>query len=171
MGSAASTSSCRPAFGPPESKPGQGSSFYVFFPSAVEGDSTLAEGFALIPSGAERVLLVGDMEELFGEGGFDLEQLGYSVAFRPDGAEALETLKTCASEFDLVIANQKMADMEGTEFTEAFLDLRPGIPIILCTGSDETISGEEARSRGVCEIISKPVSLRELAKSIRKALA
>jgi two-component system, cell cycle sensor histidine kinase and response regulator CckA len=50
------------------------------------------------------------------------------------------------------------------------LKIRPGIPIILCTGFSEHITPEKAMAIGIKELVMKPFVMKELAKAMRRAL-
>ena len=58
----------------------------------------------------------------------------------------------------------------GTVLAKKLFALRPDLPVILCTGFNEAIDAEKAKSLGIREYIVKPVNKRTLAKTIRKAL-
>jgi two-component system, cell cycle sensor histidine kinase and response regulator CckA len=60
--------------------------------------------------------------------------------------------------------------MTGIELARNLLQLKPGIPIILCTGFSETITPEIAKSAGVKDLIMKPFKRRQIAESIRRTL-
>jgi DNA-binding NtrC family response regulator len=48
--------------------------------------------------------------------------------------------------------------------------VRPDLPAILCTGSDQTLPGNETPSHGVTECVLKPLTLHDLAHTIRRIL-
>jgi PleD family two-component response regulator len=50
------------------------------------------------------------------------------------------------------------------------LEIRPDIPIILCTGHSDMISEEKAKEFGIKEFIMKPIGKREMAMTIRSVL-
>jgi CheY-like chemotaxis protein len=50
------------------------------------------------------------------------------------------------------------------------LAIRPDLPIILCTGFSELINKEQARSIGIRAYLMKPVSVREMALTVRQVL-
>ena len=72
--------------------------------------------------------------------------------------------------FDLVIADYTMPGMTGTDLAGEVLKLRPGMPIIVCTGYSDTISPERAKAMGIRELAMKPFTIRELATLVRQAL-
>jgi CheY-like chemotaxis protein len=99
-----------------------------------------------------------------------LEELGYRVTARTDSRQALEIFQARPDEFDLVITDQTMPGLTGLDLVARILHIRADTPIILCTGYSSIISVETAKAKGVREFILKPVSQRNLAQTIRKAL-
>ncbi|HEY3276892.1 MAG TPA: ATP-binding protein [Syntrophorhabdaceae bacterium] len=153
-----------------ESLPGKGSTFRVFFPkikASVENEH-LPLGRA--PGGTESILFVDDEESLVAWGEATLKRLGYTVFAVTDSTEALRTFTTDPTRFDLVITDQTMRGMTGAQLAKAFLQVRPDIPIIVCTGHSETISAETAKEMGFKEYLMKPLAKQELARAIRHVL-
>jgi FixJ family two-component response regulator len=63
-----------------------------------------------------------------------------------------------------------MPKMVGTELAEKFLQIRPQIPIIICTGFSEILSDEKAKAIGICGYVTKPVVKSEISNAIKNAL-
>jgi CheY-like chemotaxis protein len=99
-----------------------------------------------------------------------LARLGYQVTSRPSSLDALELVRANPDRFDLVITDQTMPQMSGAELARELLRIRPGLPIILCSGFSETITAEEARAIGVRDYFMKPLLLEEIAVAIRRIL-
>jgi CheY-like chemotaxis protein len=99
-----------------------------------------------------------------------LERLGYHVTVRNNSIEALETFRNQPDLFDLVITDQTMLGMTGADIARRMIQIRPGIPIILCTGYSTVISDEKAKSMGIKEFALKPLSKKNIAVLIRKVL-
>ncbi|MDR3569482.1 MAG: PAS domain S-box protein [Syntrophobacteraceae bacterium] len=153
-----------------ESQIGRGTRFHVFLP-ALEMDPAAPrdESFPL-PGGRERILVVDDEPALAGAMRRMLESLGYTVAVRESGKEALPALRTEDKPFDLVITDMTMPRMTGAELAGKILNLWPDQPIILCTGFSEKIDAEKAKVLGIRGFLMKPVQLKELADLVRKVL-
>lgn len=75
-----------------------------------------------------------------------LERLGYTVTARNNSIEALATFQIQPDHFDLVITDQTMPGMTGVDLARRMLQIRPDIPIILCTGFSSLIDEETAKS-------------------------
>ena len=119
--------------------------------------------------GRERILFVDD-DELFGSmGSRMLERQGYRVTHIMNSAEALEHFSFHPTEFDLVITGQSLPQMTGTELSDELLKIRPEIPIMLCTAS-ANISEDDAKHRGIRELIPKPFDSNIFTRKIRSLL-
>ncbi len=73
-------------------------------------------------------------------------------------------------EFDLVITDQTMHGMTGSDLARRMMQIRPDIPIILCTGYSNLIDEESAKTIGIREFTLKPLKKEVIAKLIRKSL-
>lgn len=124
---------------------------------------------ASIPGSKERILFVDD-EELFASVGSRLlKRQGYQVTYITDGAEALELFRSRPDEFDLVITDQIMPGMSGLELAQNLIQIRPDIPIILCTGNCK-FTEQDAYKAGIRGIMPKPWINTQVEQTIRKML-
>ncbi len=154
-----------------DSAPGEGSTFSVYFPKIVEEPVVQgAAGDETAPAGKESILFVDDEEALVEMGEELLAELGYEVTSRAGSREALALFRLDPSRFDLVITDQTMPDMTGVQLASELLSIRPDIPVILCTGFSHTASEESVRAAGIKGFVMKPLTKRELAKTLRKVL-
>jgi CheY-like chemotaxis protein len=64
-----------------------------------------------------------------------------------------------------------MPGLTGGELAKQVAALRPDIPIILCTGFSEMVSGKQPAEMGISAFVIKPYVITHLAKTIRKVLA
>ncbi len=149
---------------------GEGAAFHIFLPVIEKGELPKIEAVEPTPVGKERILFIDD-EEILAEMGKDmLERLGYHVTVRKSSLEALETFQNQAYQFDIVITDQTMPGMTGVDLARRMLQIRPDIPIILCTGYSSIISEEKAKSFGIKEFALKPLLKKDIASLIRKVL-
>lgn len=56
------------------------------------------------------------------------------------------------------------------ELAEKILELRPDIPVLLCTGYSQEVTEEKAREIGIRDVLMKPISVGDVGRIIRKAL-
>jgi CheY-like chemotaxis protein len=69
-----------------------------------------------------------------------LERLGYRVTTRTSSIEALTTFRNQPESFDLMITDQTMPGLTGVDLARLRLQIRPDLPIILCTGYSTLMS-------------------------------
>jgi len=154
-----------------ESEPGRGSIFQVLLPrlkgAVVEEEH---KKVVLPPRGTERILFVDDEPALVNIGRRMLEDLGYEVVTSTSGIETLSTFRRQPENFDLVITDMTMPKMTGDRLATELLGIRPGIPIILCTGFSERITGEKAKEIGIRKFVMKPLLMNDLAEAVREVL-
>ena len=157
------------------SEPGHGTTFHVLLPRLVIASDRKARTETPLPlaTGRERILFVDDEKALAEAGRQMLERLGYQVVGITSPIEALETFKAQPDFFDLVITDQTMPQMTGLDLARSLTLIRPGIPIILCTGFSHMLAEippEKTAAMGIREIVMKPVIMRAIAETARKVL-
>jgi PAS domain S-box-containing protein len=153
-----------------DSEVGQGATFNVFIPIIRREpvpDIKIEED---LPTGNERILLVDDEESIVKVGHQRLERLGYKVEAAVSPIEALAQFRSRPDLFDLVIADFTMPKMTGDKLLIEILNIRPDIPVILCSGFSEKIDEKKAKEIGAADYIEKPFDKRDLAFKVRKVL-
>jgi PAS domain S-box-containing protein len=157
------------------SKAGYGSTFEVYLPRIERATSDETVEATSTPSGGnERILFVDDEEDVVFAGKKMLERLGYRVVVGRDGADALAIFREEPHRFDLVITDQTMPKMTGAELTRKLMQIRPDIPVILCTGLGPTaemaLQRDDQDLSGIRQVAMKPLNRDELAEMIRRVL-
>jgi PAS domain S-box-containing protein len=153
-----------------ESESGKGTTFTVYLPKIAEEPRTDAVSDDDFPTGSEHILFVDDEEALVEMGEDILAELGYEVTSRMNSREALALFGLDPSRFDLVITDQTMPEMTGVELAKEILAIKADIPIIMCTGFSHLVDAEAAKGAGIKAFAMKPLTKREIAKTIRKVL-
>ena len=152
------------------SDPGQGATFTVYLPQYTSTEKADEPAGRPVPKGKERILFVDDEDLLVEMAEGMLNSLGYKVLGKTDSVDALQTFAKDPHAFDLMITDHTMPNMTGAVLAQKLKEIRPDIPIILCTGYSETISQEKAESMGIDGFVMKPLSRNELAETIRRVL-
>ena len=154
-----------------ENRPGEGASFHVFLPLTSETERPVAEAAADLVFRHGRVLFVDDEKPLTDIGREMLESCGFEVTTRTSSVEALEAFRHRAKDFDLIVTDQTMPNMTGMELAHEALKIRPGMPIILCTGFSDAVSYDRLRDVGIGDFIMKPILKHDLIASISRLLS
>jgi CheY-like chemotaxis protein len=154
-----------------ESNPGQGTVFDVYFPAALDTQSTEVDIEDDVLRGNERILFVDDEDTLADLGKQMMEFLGYHVTALVDSLEALALFQKDPHAFDLVITELVMPRMSGDELAQKILAIRPDVPVILVTGFAEQMTPEKSGLIGIKKLVTKPVVMKDIARLIRSALA
>jgi CheY-like chemotaxis protein len=153
------------------SEAGKGTVFDIYLPAVnVPISAKVEHAERLVPGNSERILLVDDEKMLVDMGRQVLNRLGYVVVTRTSPVEALELFRAKPGDFDLVITDQTMPGMSGDALARELMRLRPGLPVIICTGYSQTMDEQTAARMGISGFVLKPLSLREIAAAVRKAL-
>jgi PAS domain S-box-containing protein len=153
-----------------ESEVGKGSAFHVYLPKVEWASPAPIERVGLPGGGTERILFVDDEPMLVEIGEKILRRLGYRVVSRTSSLEALELFKAKPDGFDLIVTDQTMPGMTGDALAAEIMKVRPGIPVVLCTGYSQTVNEEIARGKGIKALVLKPLLINQIDEAIRKAL-
>ncbi len=106
--------------------------------------------------------IVGDMAKL------SLEQDGYSVETFLNAEPALKRLQE--EQFDVVVTDYKMKGIDGMEVLKTVKELHPKTQVIMITAFANLDAAIEALRRDVHDFFPKPVKIKELKASIKRAL-
>ena len=153
------------------SEPDRGSAFHIYFPR-VTSDGRGASLKTIEPplTGEGRILFVDDEQILIDIGKQMLERLGYEVLTRTGSYDALELFRQQPDQIDLVITDMTMPNMTGDKLAQKLMEIRPDIPIILCTGFSEIMTEERAKDMGIHAFIMKPFNFHELGNTVHRVL-
>jgi CheY-like chemotaxis protein len=149
---------------------GRGTTIHLSFPVS---EATVAE--AVTPSASEptlrcRVLVVDDEQRLATMLVGMLSHEGHVGETAFSAEEALARLQH--DEVDLVITDLSMGDgMNGWELAAAIAGSPRPIPVVLATGWGAGIDPDEAASRGISGVVSKPYRRADLRAVIARVLA
>ena len=155
-----------------ESEVGKGTTFRFRIPVQTEVQN-IAETLEVepFPSGL-RFLVVDDEQRVRDMVGEFLRRQGSAVETAANGREALE--KFHQSEFDLVITDRGMPEMNGDALAEEIKGESPNMPIIMLTRFGEMMTSNNEKPAGVDVILGKPVTpaaLRQVVTVLRAEYA
>ncbi len=149
-----------------ESAPGHGSMFTIDLPWLPPTDKSLPVPTPPPPQGHACVLFVDDEAALVRLGQEALSALGYEVVAIASSIEALNPFRATPERFDVVVTDQTMPLLPGTQLAQELRRIRDDIPIILCTGFSHIVDAERAHALGINAFCMKPLDMVELARQI-----
>jgi PAS domain S-box-containing protein len=151
------------------SGPSVGTTAELYLPVAQPDAASAPEGIAPKPPispGRKLAILAVDDDPLVAINTLSLlEELGHTVFSASSGTRALEILRGEAS-IDLIITDQAMPGMTGSELALKIRAEKPELPVILATGYAELPPGE---GQGIPRL-AKPFRQQDLAKAIAEAI-
>ena len=148
----------------------KGAVFAVYFPVIQQEAVSRSEEVRIVPGGHERILFVDDEPPLADLGKQLLERLGYSVTVCTSSREALTLFESRPHDFDLIVSDMTMPHMPGDIMAQKMKVLRPGIPVVICTGYSERITQEMLDRLRIRAVVMKPLVRNELALAVRQTL-
>jgi CheY-like chemotaxis protein len=99
-----------------------------------------------------------------------LSELGYEPVGFDSSIAALEAFRVEPKRFDLVLTDETMPDITGTELAREIRQLRPDISIILMSGYSSAQLNERAQAVGIIDVLRKPLIRRDIAGPVARAL-
>jgi CheY-like chemotaxis protein len=117
-----------------------------------------------------RVLVVDDSPTIRKLVSAILARYDHEPAVAPDGHSALDRLRN--EPFDLVLLDVAMPHMNGYQLCRAIRadEKISHLPVVLMSGREDNVRGEQARETGAIEAIAKPVDARSLVAVVESAL-
>jgi CheY-like chemotaxis protein len=148
-----------------DTQPGQGSCFRILLPALSPTQGLTAQGGArerAEPAAGRgllhgTVLLVDDDPEVREFMADRLASWGLAVTACASAIEALDYCMDVELRFDLMVLDQTMPKMTGTEFAAVVLERFPEQAIILCTGYSDALSEADTQPLGLRALMRKPI--------------
>ncbi|UBM59323.1 PglZ domain-containing protein [Marinilongibacter aquaticus] len=97
-----------------------------------------------------------------------LQGKGYDVTPVPSGADAIDKVRE--ERFDVVFLDEMMAGMTGLETLSEIKILRPNLPVVMITKSEEEQIMEEAIGSKIADYLIKPINPNQILLSVKKLL-
>ena len=97
-----------------------------------------------------------------------LKMKGYEVATVNNGADALD--RVADEPFDLIILDENMPGITGLETLQRIKQLRPDVPVIMITKSEEENIMNQAIGNKIADYLIKPVNPNQILMSLKKNL-
>jgi len=121
------------------------------------------------PPAVIRLLLVDDEVAFTQVMSKRLGRRGITVTPALSGEEAIQTLRR--ADFDVVVLDLKLSDMDGIEILKIFKKMAPDVPVIMLTGHGCEIAAQDGLRLGADAYLTKPCDFEALLAAIHRVLA
>ena len=116
-----------------------------------------------------RILVIDDEKNIRTMVGLALKQEGYVVDLAEDGRSGLNAFGS-GDEFDLVLLDQRMPEMDGLEVLHEMRRRKPGTRIVMITAFGTIELAVDAMKSGAADFLRKPFTVETLRASVKAAL-
>jgi DNA-binding response OmpR family regulator len=131
-----------------------------------------ASAYPVLPGGAstagKRILIVDDEPRIRSFIGRALGAAGYLTDFSPSGSQGLR--HALEGQYDLIILDLVMPDMDGGSVLDRLLRARPGQAVMVLSCVADVATKVDCLERGARDYLTKPFSLAELLARVRVRL-
>jgi PAS domain S-box-containing protein len=153
-----------------QSELGRGTTFAVYLPCCGRAPEIEHEDETLPRGNGETVMLVDDEEVLVRLGEEMIAKLGYEPVGYTSAVEALEAFQADPERFDLVLSDETMPGMTGSQLAERIRAIGSNVPIVLMSGYAAAPLAARALAVGAIDVLNKPLVARDIARSLEVAL-
>ncbi|WP_414661716.1 PAS domain-containing protein [Horticoccus sp. 23ND18S-11] len=156
-----------------ESAPGQGSTFHIYLPAAKAETETEPTDLTMetAPRGGGEYVCVVDDEEVVGScTKLVLANKGYHSLVFASAEKCLAELESNLDQCSVLITDQTMPGMQGTELATTLRRRRPDLPVVIMSGYFSKISPQALDDLGQVELLGKPFTTDELLHAVHRAL-
>ncbi|UJR84426.1 sigma 54-interacting transcriptional regulator [Sandaracinus amylolyticus] len=115
-----------------------------------------------------KVLVLDDDPDACGLMEAALSGRGYTVRAETRARDALD--KVGAEDFDVVLTDLQLDDMDGLAVCERILGVRPDLPVIVVTGHASLEAAIAAMRAGAHDFVTKPIDLELLGITVDRAV-
>lgn len=115
-----------------------------------------------------RILWVDDEIDLLKPHILFLEQKGFEMHTASNGEDAIDMIEERA--FDVVFLDENMPGLNGLETLSRVKNIRPDMPIVMITKSEEEHLMEDAIGSKISDYLIKPVNPNQILLSLKKLL-
>ena len=119
-------------------------------------------------SNAPRILWADDEIDMLRPHLMFLENKGYAVTSVTNGADAVQHVRD--QPFEVVLLDEQMPGMDGLETLEKIKGVRPDVPVVMVTKSEEEHLMEEALGGQISDYLTKPVNPSQILLTCKRLL-
>ncbi|MEE4364722.1 MAG: response regulator [Desulfotignum sp.] len=121
---------------------------------------------------SDHTVLIVDDDQIVGKAlGHLIKQIGAQSVYVPSGRQALEKITAADPAFSLIISDQQMPEMKGSDLLEKAKEIAPDTIRFLITGYADMDAVTDALNKGaIHRYIAKPWETNTLCDAVKNAL-
>ena len=113
-----------------------------------------------------KLLWVDDEIEMLRPHILFLNKKNYDVVTVSNGQDALD--KCSETTYDLILLDENMPGLSGLETLSLIKDVRPGVPVVMVTKSEEEDIMDQAIGSKIADYLIKPVNPNQILLTLKK---
>jgi len=149
---------------------GKGSSVCILLPAVAELTKPEKALRNEIIKGSGNILVVEDEDMVMDVSSAMLEALGYHVLGARTGNGAIEIIRACTGQIDLVLLDIGLPDMGGEKVYSHIKKISPNTKVVVCSGYAMEGPVQEIMHAGAQGFIQKPFSIVALSSKLKEVL-
>jgi two-component system cell cycle sensor histidine kinase/response regulator CckA len=151
-----------------KSKPNKGTSVAILLPQVdIEADNDKVSSST---NRAKHLLVVDDEPLISKMLSQMLTKMSYKVTALTSSVKALNTFANNPEEFDLILTDMAMPELNGLDLVKRIREINSDVPIIISTGNSANLDDLDIQSLHLAGFLKKPARKKELAELISKSL-
>ncbi len=155
-----------------DSQVGLGTTFRIYLPEADSTTEAHSQQNFFVPQGhGDKIFLVDDEEVVGKFAAIALERIGYKVTKFDSALPCLEAIRADPRACDVLVTDQTMPGLTGTNLIEAVHKINPDLRAILMSGYFTKVSAQTLDQLRNVELLNKPFTSDELALAVQRAVA
>jgi len=156
------------------SEPEQGTVFKIYLPASVsafsEESATQAESKESLYGNGEKILVIEDEQGILDLASTALRQYGYVIQVASNGQEAKSVFEESKGNFQLIISDVILPDINGFDLVTKLIVNNPSIPVVMCSGyTEERVKQSIIQDKGF-RFLQKPYSVSALLEMVSNTI-
>lgn len=153
-----------------ESTPNTGTTFRITFPKYKGTIPHQIESTAPSYKGTGKILVIDDEKDIIEITERQLTRIGFDVETFTSSLDALDRFNENIEQFDLIITDFTMPDINGEKFASEIRKVNSTIPIIICTGYSTPIHENRLDELSITNLVAKPIDYNDLINKVQQSL-
>ena len=154
------------------SKPEDGTQVSIYLPAVEKANDLLCDAYDNdVPvKGSGTILVIEDDDAIIEVNQVWLKRIGYKVITATTAREAIEVVCHSGMQFDAVLLDLVLPDMEGAAIFPHVRKHHPQTKVIICSGYGQAGSTQELLDAGADGFLQKPFTLNQVSKKLNQVL-